>query len=194
MPSAPTGKAGLLAGARLNQKLTYKHPRRGGLTGIILGTIVYTELWQRRKSPAEPWIPTGNRFTAHWIGDTLIYSWKERLFALDSYDAITDSEIAQQILPHAKAFGQSDETAEIAFAYPPASWVITDIGKFQVERAEGSGLRLGVGAVGRFLHARGGSGNEGQVLVVEDYLEGAGGQDTVWRGWQIGWEDLISIR
>jgi hypothetical protein len=194
MPAPASGKAGLLAGARLHQKLTYKHPRRGDLTGIIQGTIAYAELWQRRKAPSEPWVPTGNQFTAHWLGDTLIYSWKDRLFVLDSYESITDAEIAQQILPQARAFGQSDETAEVAFAYPPASWVIMDIGKFRVDRAEGEGLRLQSGAVGRFLHARGGSGNEGQVLVVEDYLEGGGGQDTVWQGWQVGWDDLISIR
>lgn len=189
-----SGKPGEFASARLGQKITYNHPERGGLTGIVLGTIEYTELWQRRKSPSEPWIPTGNRFFAHWLGDTLLYQWKERLFLLDSYDAIADAEIAQQILPSAKAFGQSDETAEVSFSYPPASWTIFDIGKFRVDRAEGSGLRLNVGAEGRFVHARGGTGNEGHILVVEDYLEGGGGQDTVWHGWQLTWDDLTAIR
>lgn len=194
MAKPVSGKPGTFASARPGQKITYNHPQRGGLTGVVLGTVEYIELWQRRKSPSEPWVPTGNRFFAHWLGDTLLYQWKERLFLLDSYDAITDAEIAQQILPSAKAFGQSDETAEVSFAYPPASWTIFDIGKFRVERAEGTGLRLNAGAEGRFLHARGGSGNEGQVLVVEDYLEGGGGQDTVWRGWQLTWDDLTSIR
>jgi len=188
-----SGKAGEFAAARLGQRITYNHPQRGGLVGKILGTVHYAELWQRRKAPNEPWVPTGNIFTAHWLGDTLLYHWKDRLYLLDSYDSITDAEITQQILPHAKAFGQSDETAEVSFAYPPASWTITDIGKFQVESAEGTGLRLQAGAVGRFLHARGGSGNEGQALVVEDYQEGGGGQDTVWRGYAIAWDDLQSI-
>jgi hypothetical protein len=189
-----SGKPGEFAAARLGQRITYNHPERGGLTGVILGTIHYAELWQRRKAPSEPWVPTGNSFTAHWIGDTLLYHWKDRLYVLDSYDMITDAEIAQQILPHAKTFGQSDETAQVSFAYPPASWTITDIGKFHVESAEGSGLRLQAGADGRFLHARGGTDNENRALVVEDYQEGSGGQDTVWRGWMISWDDLQSIR
>lgn len=194
MTRSLSGKAGQFAGARLGQRISYKHPERGGLTGIILGTVEYAELWQKRKAPNEPWVATGNRFFAYWVGDTLLYQWKEALYLLDSYDAITDAEIAQQILPHAKTFGQSDETAEVSFAYPPASWTIFDIGKFSVERADGEGLRLGVGAVGRFVHARGGSGNEGHVLVVEDYQEGGGGQDTVWRGYRLTWDDLTGIQ
>src|SRR5574342_146073 len=50
MPApARTGKAGEFAQARLGQTITYHHPKRGGFTGKILGTIRYTELWQRRK-------------------------------------------------------------------------------------------------------------------------------------------------
>jgi hypothetical protein len=189
-----SGKPGQFGAARPGQRLTYKHPQRGSLSASILGTIHYAELWQRRKAAGEPWIPTGNIFTAHWLGDTLLYHWKDRLYLLDSYDLITDVEISQQILPAAKQFGQSDETAEVSFAYPPASWIVTDIGKFQVDGVEGSGLRLQAGAVGRFLHARGGTGNEGQALVVEDYQEGGGGQDTAWRGWSISWDDLESVK
>jgi hypothetical protein len=189
-----SGKPAEFGAARPGRRLTYKHPQRGSLSAAILGTIHYAELWQRRKAPGEPWIPTGNIFTAHWLGDTLLYHWKDRLYVLDSYDLITDAEISQQILPAAKQFGQSDETAEVSFAYPPASWTVTDIGKFQVESIEGSGLRLQAGAVGRFLHARGGTGNEGQSLVVEDYQEGGGGQDTAWRGWSIPWDDLESVK
>jgi len=57
-----------------------------------------------------------------------------------------------------------------------------------------AGLRLQPGAVGRFLHARGGSGNEGHALVVEDYQEGGGGQDTAWIGWSISWDDIQNVR
>jgi hypothetical protein len=193
MARPQTGKAGQFGAAGPGKRLTYKHPERGSLSAAILGTIHYAELWQRRKAPSEPWVPTGNIFTAHWLGDTLLYHWKDRLYVLDSYDLITDVEIAQQILPAAKQFGQSDETAEVSFAYPPASLIVTDIGKFQVESIAGSGLRMQAGAVGRFLHARGGSGNEGHALVVEDYQEGGGGQDTAWRGFLISWDDLESV-
>jgi hypothetical protein len=195
MPTqVPSGKAGEFASARLGQTITYNHPKRGGLTGKILGTARYAELWQRRKAPNEPWVETGNTFTAHWLGDTLLYEWKGSLFLLDSYDMLTDAEVKTQFLPHAQAFGRSDETADISFAYPPASWRITDIGKFRVASAEGQGLRLQAGAVGRFIHARGNTGNEGQALVVEDYQEGGGGQDTAWIGWSISWDDVQNIR
>ena len=190
MPApARTGKAGEFAQARLGQTITYKHPRRGGLTGNILGTVQYAEMWQRRKAPDEPWVPTGNVFTAHWLGDTLLYEWKASISLLDSYDMLTDAEITPPFVPSARALVRSDETADTSFAYPPASWRVTDIGKFRVESAEGQGLRLQNGAVGRFIHARGNTGNEGQALVVEDYLEGGGGQDTAWIGWSIAWED-----
>jgi hypothetical protein len=32
------------------------------------------------------------------------------------------------------------------------------------------------------------------VLVVEDYQEGGGGQDTAWHGWQITWDDIKAVR
>ena len=191
----PTGgKPGEFAQARIGQTIVYQHPERGGLTGNILGTIKYVELWQRRKAPNEPWVPTGNVFTAHWLGDTLLYQWKEGVWLLDSYDQLTDAEIKSTFLPHAQRFGQSDETEAVSFAYPPASWTIADIGKFQVDRTEGQGLRLSAGSTGRFIHSRGNTGNEGRALVVEDYLDGAGGQDTAWMGWKITWDDILSIK
>lgn len=191
--TAMTGKQGEFARAALGAAITYQHPQRGARTGLVLGTIRYTELWQKRKDPSEPWVPTGNLFTAHWLGDTLLYEWKGNLFLLDGYDPLTDAEIKEHILPHAQRFGQSDETAEVSFAYPPASWRVFDIGKFRVDEVTGQGLRLSAGAVGRFVHAQGNTGNEGQLLVVEDYLEGGGGQDTAWLGWRITWDDLIKI-
>jgi hypothetical protein len=194
MREPTSGKPGEFAQARIGQTITYKHPERGGLTGKILGTVKYVELWQRRKAPNEPWVPTGNVFTAHWLGDTLLYEWKGGIWLLDSYDQLTDAEIKSTFLPPAQRFGQSDETEAVSFAYPPASWTITDIGKFRVDRAEGQGLRLSAGATGRFIHSRGNTGNEGRTLVVEDYQDGVGGQDTAWRGWKITWEDMLSIQ
>ena len=188
-----TGKPAEFAAAALGTTIVYRHPERGNRTGKSLGTIEYTELWQRRKDPSEPWVPTGNTFFSHWLGDTLLYMWKGGLFLLDSYDAPTDAEIKEHILPHAQRFGQSDETADISFAYPPASWKVIDIGKFRVAQARGQGLRLQAGATGRFLHAQGNAGYEGHMLVVEDYQEGGGGQDTAWLGWRIQWDDLLKI-
>lgn len=193
MTKAATGKAGQFAQAALGDKITYNHPERGGLTGVILGTVEYVELWQKRKAPDEPWVPTGNVFTAHWLGDTLLYAWKGKLWLLDSYEHLTDTDIQRTFLPPAREFGQSNETAVVTFAYPPGTWTVMDIGKFRVQRAEGQGLRLSAGAVGRFIHCRGGTGLEGRAMVVEDYQEGGGGMDTAWQGWQVTWEDLSNL-
>lgn len=185
-----SGIGGDFQRARIGQNITVNHPQRGPITGKILGTIRYTELWQRVKSPSEPWVPTGNQFTAHWLGNFMIYEWKENLWLLDEYDALTDQDIATHFAPYAKRFGESNETADVYFAFPPASWKMTDLGKFSVQSAEGTGLRLNVGATGRFIHA---SGDGGRALVVEDYQSGSGGQDTAWIGYSITWDAIQKI-
>jgi hypothetical protein len=176
--------------ARLGQTITFEHPQRGTVTGKILGSITYTELWQRVNSPAEPWVPTGNSFAAHWLGSFMLYEWQTRFYVLDEYQPLSDQEINTSFLPYAKRFAQSDQTAQVSFAWPPASWTIVDIGRFEVARAEGSGLRLNVGAVGRFIHAR---GADQRALVVEDYQSGQGGQDTAWIGYELDWQALLKI-
>jgi hypothetical protein len=177
------------ANARLGQTITAQHPQRGPLTGQILGTIHYTELWQR-SGPSSAWEPTGNTFTAHWLGNWMLYEWRGRLYLLDEAVALSDQEVQQNFLPYAKQFAQSNQTAKVTFAWPPASWTIADIGKFRVTRAEGQGLRLNVGAEGRFIHA---TGAEQRALIVEDYQSGSGGQDTAWIGWQVDWSAVTSI-
>lgn len=179
--------------ARPGASVEFRHPENGPQRSVIRGTIRYVELWQRRSHPSEPWVPTGNRFTAHWTGEALLYAWKGDLWLLDRFEQISDAEIKQHFAGPARRFGASDETARVNFAYPPGSWLITDIGKFRVEATWGEGLRLTPGANGRFIHAGGGTGLEGRALVVEDYLEGHGGHDTVWRGWKIEWDDLLQI-
>ncbi len=185
-----TGVRGDFQRARIGQNIAVNHPQRGPITGKIIGTIRYTELWQKVKSPSEPWAPTGNEFTAHWLGNYMLYEWKERLFLLDEYDALTDKDIATNFAPYAQRFGQSNESADVFFAYPPASWRMSDIGKFSVTGAEGSGLRLSPGATGRFIHA---TGEGDRALVVEDYQSGSGGQDTAWIGYVIEWKDVQKI-
>jgi len=176
--------------AQIGQNITVVHPQRGSITGKIIGSIRYTELWQRVNSPSEPWVPTGNEYAAHWLGNFMIYEWQDRLCLLDEYEALSDKDIQTSFLPYAKKFAQSDQTAHVTFAWPPASWTIVDIGKFEVARAEGDGLRLRQGAVGRFIHA---SGADNRALVVEDYQSGSGGQDTAWSGWSITWEDVKNV-
>ena len=176
--------------ARLGQTIVVNHPQRGSITGNILGSIHYTELWQTQQGASAPWVPTGNEFAAHWLGNFMIYQWQDRLYLLDEYEPLTDQDIQQSFMPYAKQFAQSNQTAKVVFAWPPASWTIADIGKFRVARAEGSGLRLNQGAEGRFIHA---TGSDNRALVVEDYQGGAGGMDTAWTGWQITWQDISRI-
>jgi hypothetical protein len=176
--------------ARIGQNITYQHPQRGTVTGKILGSIHYTELWQRTNAPSEPWVPTGNTFAAHWLGSFMLYEWQTRLYVLDEYQPLNDQEINTSFLLYAKRFAQSDQTAQVSFAWPPASWTIVDIGRFEVARAEGDGLRLGQGAIGRFIHAR---GADQRALVVEDYQTGQGGQDTAWIGYELEWKDITAV-
>jgi hypothetical protein len=188
-PKISDSLRGRFHAARVGQYVTALHPVNGQFTKKIVGSIKYDELWQRRKDPNEPWVPTGNQFVAHWLGDMLIYEWKEQLFLLDQFDALTDQVVAQNFLPYAKQFGASDESATVQFTYPPATWTITDIGKFRVASVEGDGLRLGASAIGRFIHA---SAYDKRALVVEDYQSGSGGQDTAWIGYSIKWDDVQS--
>ena len=176
--------------ARIGQTITVNHPQRGPITGKILGSIRYTELWQRVNSPSEPWTPTGNEFVAHWLGNFLLYEWQDRLYLLDDYVSLTDQDIQTSFMPYAKRFAQSNQTAHVVFDWPPASWVIKDIGKFSVAQAEGAGLRLSPGATGRFIH---GDGADNRAIVLEDYQSGGGGQDTAWTGWSITWKDITKI-
>ncbi len=185
-----SGTRGDFQRARLGQNITVNHPKRGPITGKIVGSIHYVELWQRAKGPAEPWVPTGNQYTAHWLGNFMMYEWKDGLYLLDEYEALTDQDIATHFAPYAKRFGESNETADVYFAFPPASWKMTDIGKFNVASVEGSGLRLSQSATGRFIHA---SGDGGRALIVEDYQSGSGGQDTAWIGYSIAWEDIQKV-
>jgi hypothetical protein len=176
--------------ARPGQTLVVTHPQRGPITGKILGAIHYTELTQKRNNPAEPWVPTGNVFVAHWLGNFLVYSWQARLYLLDEMEPLSDKDVQTSFMPYAKRFAQSDQTAHVVFDWPPASWVIKDIGKFSVAQTQGSGLRLNTGAVGRFIH---GEGADQRAIVVEDYQSGSGGQDTAWTGWSITWNDITRV-
>ena len=126
----------------------------------------------------------------HWLGNLLLYEWQNRFYLLDAYEPISDQDLQTSFLPYAKRFGQSNQTAHVVFDWPPASWVVKDIGKFSVVQAQGTGLRLSQGAVGRFIH---GEGADNRAIVVEDYQSGSGGQDTAWTGWAITWNDLVKI-
>ena len=116
---------------------------------------------------------------AVYVGAAVFMTKAQLAFGLLALDIAFEADLAATI-----AYGNA------VFAYPPATWKLTDIGKFNVQSAEGTGLRLSTGAVGRFIHA---SGDGGRALVVEDYQSGSGGQDTAWIGFSITWDDIQKV-
>jgi hypothetical protein len=176
-----------LTGIKIGQRIKVPHPVKGELTVHVLGRILYNELWQQTRTPQSPWVNTGNQFAGFWLdGEMLLLNWLNRFYLLDTNDPLSDTDIARDFAPHAKKFAQSDQTAAVYFAYPPASWKIDDIGKFQIASVEGATLHARGGAIGRFIHA---SGDGSRALVVEDY-EGGGGEDCAWIGYQLKEEDI----
>jgi hypothetical protein len=176
-----------LTGISVGQRIKVPHPVKGELTVHVLGRILYDELWQQSRGPQNPWVTTGNRFAGFWLdGEMLLLNWLNRFYLLDTNDPLSDTDIARDFMPHAKKFAQSDQTAAVYFAYPPASWKIDDIGKFQIQSVEGATLHARAGAIGRFIHA---SGDGGRALVLEDY-EGGGGDDCAWIGYMLKEEDI----
>jgi hypothetical protein len=176
-----------LTDIRVGQRIRVPHPVKGELTVHVLGRILYNELWQESRGPQSPWVNTGNQFAGFWLdGEMLLLNWLTRFYLLDTNDPLTDTDIARDFAPHAKKFAQSDQTADVFFAYPPASWKIVDIGKFQVAAVEGTTYHARTGAIARFIH---GAGDGERALVVEDY-EGGSGEDCAWIGYSIKEEDI----
>lgn len=172
---------------KVGQRIYVQHPIQGQRLAHVLGKIVFAELWQRTRSPQSPWVPTGNLYAGFWLeGNMLLLNWQNRFYLLDDVVELSDSEIQRDFLPHARKFAQSDQMADVYFAYPPAMWHIDDIGKFRVQEIEGNGISYQVGAVGRFIHA---SGDSRRALVVEDF-EAGGGQDAARTGYQIDENDI----
>jgi len=170
------------------QRIRVTHPEQGELTLYVMGQISYEELWQQTRGPQSPWVPTGNVFLGFWLENNLfLLNWQNRAYLLEERIPLSDADIQRDFAPHAKKFAQSDQTADVYFAYPPASWHIDDIGKFRVQGVEGEGFALSPGATGRFIHS---SGDGRRALVLEDYEGGGSGQDTAWIGYQIETDDV----
>lgn len=173
---------------KVGERIYVQHPVKGEIMAHVDGRIAYSELWQQSRGPQAPWVPTGNSFLGFWLeGAMFLLHWQNRVYILDETVELSDADIQRDFAPHARKFAQSDQTADVYFAWPPAMWHIDDIGKFRVDETEGEGLRFSQGAVGRFIHS---SGDGGRALVVEDYEGGGGGQDTAWVGYKIKEEDV----
>jgi hypothetical protein len=177
-----------LAGLEVGQVVRIVHPQKGEQSFNILGRLLYTELWQASRGPTVPWTPTGNFFAGFALEPAgYLLNWQDRFYLLEERRSLTDMDINRDFMPYARQFAQSDQTADVRFNYGGVRWKIADIGRFAIEFVDGSGLHLGKGAIGRFVH----SGSDKQALVLEDFQSGgSGGQDTLWRGFQIGETDI----
>jgi hypothetical protein len=187
--AAMTGTLQKLDWVRVNDRIQVAHPVKGELSVHVLGRILFTELWQKTSGAQSPWVPTGNLFAGFWLEqEMLLLNWLNRFYLLDERIEVTDTDILRDFAPYAKKFAQSNQTADVYFAYPPASWHIVDIGKFSIAAVEGAVRNHVAGVTGRFIHA---GGDSGRALVLDDFESGA--QDAVWFGYQIQEEQIRKI-
>jgi hypothetical protein len=167
--------------------LRITHPTQGQLNLRVHSRIYYGELWQERTGPNVPWTLTGNYYVGLGLeGSFFLQNWQGRYYLLDSRKPLTDMDINRDFAMHARKFAASNQTARVQFWHDNSAWVIEDIGRFRVELADGEGLQVAAGAVGRFIHA----GNEQRALVVEDYQSGGSGRDTLWQGFKLEEKDI----
>ena len=164
------------------------HPQKGELAYTVRGRLLFTELWQATSGPNVPWTPTGNYFAGFALDPAAyLLNWQDRFYIMEERHNLTDMDINRDFLPYARQFAQSNQTARVEFPYTGGRWLMVDIGRFAIEFEDGEGSHLHKGAVGRFIHA----GNGNQALVVDDFQSGgSGGQDTLWKGFQIKETDI----
>jgi hypothetical protein len=177
-----------LTGLEIGKSVQVVHPQKGALTYQVRGRLLFTELWQATRGPNVPWTPTGNYFAGFALEPAAyLLNWQDRFYLLEERRSLTDTDINRDFVPYARQFSQSDQTAKVDFSYDGDRWRMVDIGRFAIEFEDGKGSHLHKGAVGRFIHAA----SNDQALVVDDFQSGgSGGQDTLWRGFQIKETDI----
>jgi hypothetical protein len=173
----------------VGKSVRINHPHKGDTVYRTRGRLLYTELWQASGGPNVPWTPTGNYFAGFVLDqNAYLLNWQDRFYILDEAKSLTDVDINRDFLPFARQFAQSNQTARVDFSYNGGRWRMVDIGRFAVEFEDGEGAHLHKGAIGRFIHA---SGDNNTALVIEDFQSGGtGGQDTLWKGFQIKETDI----
>jgi hypothetical protein len=176
-----------LAALEIGKTVRVIHPQKGEQTYQVRGRLLYTELWQATRGASVPWTPTGNYYAGFALEpEAYLLNWQERFYLLETRRPLTDMDINRDFMPYAKQFAQSNQTARVQYSYDNAYWRIVDIGRFAIEFEEGEGLHLRKGAIGRFIHSGSDRQDDKQALVLDDFQSGgSGGQDTLWRGWQI---------
>ena len=178
-----------LGALEIGKTVRIVRPQKGEQTYKVRGRLLYTELWQASSGSTVPWTPTGNYYAGFALEPAAyLLNWQDRFYIMEERRTLTDMDINRDFLPYAKQFAQSNQTAHVEFSYGGGRWKMVDIGRFAIEFEDGEGLHLHKGAIGRFIHA--GSGNA--ALVIDDFQSGgSGGQDMLWKGFQIKETDII---
>lgn len=177
-----------LGALEVGKDVTVIHPQTGEMSYRVRGRLLYTELWQASYGSDVPWTPTGNYFAGFALEPfAYLLSWQDRFYLLETHRTLTDMDINRDFAPYARQFAQSNQTAKVTFRFENQQWTMVDIGRFAIEFEDGEGLHLHNGAIGRFIHA----GNDNLALLIEDFQSGgSGGQDTLWKGFQIEETDI----
>jgi zinc-ribbon domain len=179
-------RPGRWADIEIGQPIELKHPKLGELHRSVVHRIYYGELWQAQMKQNVPWTLTGSYYAGLGLGDNmLLINWQSRFYVLDSKSPLTDMEINQRFAKAAREFAASNQTKYVTFILDTV-WRMEDIGRFRIEYAEGEGISVSPGAVGRFIHAS----HDDRVLVVEDYQTGGNGLDTLWQGYHIEEQEI----
>ena len=177
-----------LGALEIGKSVRVVHPQRGAQDYKVLGRLLYTELWQASSGPNVPWTPTGNYYAGFALEPAaFLLNWQDRFYILEEHRSLTDMDINRDFMPYARQFAQSNQTARVDFQYAGGRWRMVDIGRFAIEFEDGEGCHLHKGAIGRFIHAA----SEAEVLVLDDFQSGgSGGQDTLWKGFQVKETDI----
>jgi len=180
------------ADVKLDQAISIRHPSRQ-MEAHVTGRLLYGELWQASRGAEVPWTPTGNYYAGLLLDDGgYLLNWQDRFYILDPPQPLTDMEINRDFAPPAREFARSDQTADVEFQFLGNRWKMLDIGRFVVVYVEGERARFRQKALGRFIHASGAPAESRRALIVEDYQGGGGGQDTLWLGYQISPDAIIT--
>ncbi|MCS6995210.1 MAG: zinc ribbon domain-containing protein [Anaerolineales bacterium] len=180
----PVHLAGLTIGKGVRVRLA-----QGERDFRVQGRALLAELWQATRGPNVPWTFTGNLyagFALSGVQTAYLLNWQNRFYLFEQGKTVNDLYVQQHFLPHARAFGQSDQMGRVEFPYEGRRWQLTDIGRSQVIFTEGQGLHVQRGAEARFLYAESGE----LRLMVEDYRAGGAAQDRVWMGYQVEESDI----
>jgi len=171
----------------IGQAVQINHPQKGMMSLSVMHRIFYGELWQAQMKPDIPWTLTGAYYVGIGLSENIfLINWQARFYLLDLHQPLTDMSINRYFAPSARKFAASNQTQSVSFAFQETIWNMVDIGRYRIEFAEGDGIRVSPGAVGRFIHAK----SNNKAIVVEDYQTGGSGLDTLWMGYQIKEEDL----